>query len=94
MLKNENVNMRGRNATLEEIGKVSFYIDDLRLYLDTHPYCGEALYMIREYIEKRSKLMEEFTEKYGALEAYSIGCGDDWTWNESYMPWNTGEGGC
>ncbi|MEE0967917.1 MAG: spore coat protein CotJB [Clostridia bacterium] len=94
MLKNENANMRGRNSALDEICKISFYIDDLRLYLDTHPGCTEALEMIKEYMGKRKALMSEFTDKYGSIEAYMIGDSDSWKWNAGYMPWNTNEGGC
>lgn len=94
MLRPENVNSRNRNAALEEINKISFSIDELRLYLDTHPNCTEALEMIKEYMKQRRSLMDSFTEKYGSLEAYSIDCGDKWLWNSGYMPWENGEGGC
>ncbi|MBQ8004720.1 MAG: spore coat protein CotJB [Clostridia bacterium] len=94
MLRNENASSRSRNTALEEIGKLSFAIDDLRLYLDTHPNCTEALEMIKEYLGKRKILMDNFTEKFGALDAYGLVCGDSWVWNEGYMPWEAYEGGC
>ncbi len=94
MLNQNNFNSRNRNTALDEICKISFCIDDLRLYLDTHPSCTEALHMIKEYMEKRKALMSEFTEKYGSVEAYCIGDSAGWTWNAGYMPWATEEGGC
>ena len=89
----QNVNDRSRQTALEEICKVSFVIDELRLYLDTHPGCGEALTMIKEYMYQRKVLMEEFTEKYGSLEAYWVGDCDGWIWNDPPMPWDNYEGG-
>ena len=42
---------------------------------------------------RRRVLMESFTEKYGSLEAYSIGDCDGWVWNDPPMPWENNEGG-
>ena len=51
-------NMSTQRARLfEEIGKISFAIYELRLYLDTHPKCTEALGMIKEYMKKRHELL-------------------------------------
>ena len=35
--------MDDRNTLLKEIGEVSFFLDDLRLYLDTHPLEEKAM---------------------------------------------------
>ncbi len=91
---NMNMNSRNRNAALEEINRISFAIDELRLYLDTHPNCMEALEMIKEYMKTRHTLVAEFTKQYGPLVAYSINDSDKWLWNAGYMPWENGEGGC
>ena len=32
-----------RQELLNHIGKISFSMDDLRIFLDTHPNCSEAL---------------------------------------------------
>lgn len=93
MVRPDNMNSRNRNAAMEEINVISFAIDELRLYLDTHPNCTEALVMIREYMNKRHDMMKAFTEKYGSIEAYAINDGDKWLWNAGYMPWENGEGG-
>lgn len=92
MIRPDN-NMNSRNRAMEEINKISFAIDELRLYLDTHPNCTEALEMIREYMRQRHDMMMNFTEKYGSIEAYGINDGDKWLWNAGYMPWENGEGG-
>ncbi len=92
MLRQDN-NMYSRAKDLEEINKISFSIDELRLYLDTHPNCREALEMIKQYMKMRKELLDSFTEKYGPLDAYSINDSDKWLWNAGYMPWENGNGG-
>ena len=87
-------NMTSRNRAMEEINKISFTIDELRLYLDTHPNCREALEMIKEYMKKRHDLMMKFTENYDSIEGYSINAKNEkWLWNAGYMPWENGNGG-
>lgn len=90
-----NMNLgRARNAAFEEICMISFAIDELRLYLDTHPGCAEALSLIKEYMRRRRELLDSYTDKYGSIEAYSIGDEESWMWNYGYMPWNGMEGDC
>ena len=94
MLREEHASMRGREEALAEINKISFTIDELRLYLDTHPRCTEALVMIKEYMKKRHELMADFTRRYGSIVGYMINDEDEtWLWNSGFMPWENGEGG-
>ena len=46
-----------RMQLLQKINEVSFAVDDILLYLDTHPCCEDALAYYREQSEKRKKLM-------------------------------------
>ena len=45
--------MNNRYAEMAEMSKriseVGFYMDDLRLYLDTHPNCTEAIMLYNKY---------------------------------------------
>ena len=75
-----------RYADFKKINEVSFVLDDLRLYLDTHPACGEANEMYNVLSAVRKKLLEDYTEKYGPIEAYSPS-GRDWSWNRGNLPW-------
>ena len=84
-----------RAQLLQQINEVSFAVDDLLLYLDTHPCCEKGMALYREYAEKRKKLMKEYAECYGpltidnALETNA----DTWKWMEQPFPWER-EGGC
>lgn len=81
-----------RSSLYQKIGKISFAIDELRLYLDTHPYCREALAMMQAYRQERDALMNEYEQSGGSFAGYETAEGDAWTWNEGPMPWE-GENG-
>ena len=71
-----------RNSQLSRINEVSFAVDDMLLYLDTHPCDRKAL----EYCD---------AEKFGPL---TIDCTDQqesatWKWMEQPFPWEK-EGAC
>ena len=82
---------RARRAALDEVSKISFTIDELRLYLDTHPHCTEARQMIEHHCAHRARLVEEYTVQFGPIVAYKPGTESCWAWNEGPMPW---EGDC
>lgn len=54
---------------LLKIQKVSFVLDDLRLFLDTHPKDGEALEMMKNVSICRKKLLKEYAARYYPLTA-------------------------
>lgn len=75
-----------------KIQKVSFAMDDLRLYLDTHPCCEKGLEYFQKLKEMREKALKEYTKMYGPLVAYDVAECDVWQWNDGPMPWQLG--GC
>lgn len=76
-----------RKKLMSIITQASFAIDDVKLFLDTHPNCREAL----EYYEKAKKMrddaIEEYTKTFGPITAYNVNVESHWTWNEGPMPW-------
>lgn len=84
------VNQSGREsqgALFEAIRQVSFVMDDLCLYLDTHPYDREALAMFLGKQERRNALIDEYTEKYGPIRSCQINNDGTWSWANPPMPW-------
>ena len=75
-----------RRALFDEIGAVSFVMDELRLYLDTHPDCGEALSLFRECAERRRDLTSRYAEAFGPLDSYGVPS-DGWGWNRGPGSW-------
>ena len=77
----------GEGALMRKITEVSFAIDELRLFLDTHPDCAEALSAFDEKEGQRARLLDEYAQKYGGIEGYCPGTENGWRWNAAPMPW-------
>lgn len=82
---------KDRAIMIYEISEISFYIDDLRLFLDTHPNNTQALAMYNEFVMKRLVLIEEYVETYGPINSYSLNTDNSWKWVSYPWPW---EGVC
>lgn len=93
-MRDQNVS-GSRKQLLRKINEVSFAVDDLLLYLDTHPCCEKGLALYQEYAQKRRDLMKEYAECYGPLTiddaVYSKS--GTWKWMEQPFPWEK-EGVC
>lgn len=82
---------KNREQLLNFINETSFAIDDIILYLDTHPCDEQALACYQNYRELREKAVREYTKCYGPLLVDNVDADNFWTWIESPWPW---EGGC
>ncbi len=69
-----------RQELLNHIGKISFSMDDLRIFLDTHPNCSEALVRFNELAKKRDEHIYNNNV-----------CDEHWRWVDAPWPW---EGEC
>ena len=71
------------------INEVSFAINDMLLYLDTHPCDQRALDDIHQWVEERQKLLETYAKYFGPLTIDSTADtgGDSWTWVTQPWPW-------
>ena len=95
-------NCTSKKELLQFIDQVSFAIDDLLLFLDTHPIIARfprkekrALEYYSELSARRNELLEKYAKFYGPL---TIDTGNDsnlksWQWMEQPFPWEQ-EGGC
>lgn len=83
---------KNREKLIHCITEVSFYLDDLRLFLDTHPCDRDALAMYNEFQKRRMELIKEYEETYGPMRwyGYNNSC-DYWNWVKYPWPW---EGVC
>lgn len=93
-----------RVQLLKEIGEVSFMVNDLTLYLDTHPTDKEALQAFTDAAKRRKQLMETFAREYEPLTMNCV-CGETnnetdsytkypkqkhFTWCDGPLPWEGG----
>lgn len=65
----------------------SFVITETVLYLDTHPYCRQALRYYEKYRQLRAEAVKAYEEKYGPLTMYGNRCTDSWKWATEPWPW-------
>ncbi|MBP3040824.1 spore coat protein CotJB [Bacillaceae bacterium Marseille-Q3522] len=72
---------------LEEIQTVDFVIDELVLYLDTHPYDRQAIQQYNQFAHYSRQLKQHFETQYGLFQKGGINNRDDyWTWSGPW-PW-------
>lgn len=85
---------RKREEKMTEISTISFAINDLTLYLDTHPDCKEGLKLFKELLQKRLDLLAEFAGEFYPLTQISIVTGNPdcccYEWSNGPMPWEGG----
>lgn len=79
-------------SLLAFIDSVSFMLDDITLFLDTHPKCQEALESYNHYKHLRKQAVKEYTSLYGPLNDYEVNAENYWTWVNNPWPWERGCG--
>ncbi len=74
----------------KKIYEYDFAIHELVLFLDSHPTNRKALELIREYKQRRAKLVEEFEARFGAfvVNPSDAPATDCWEWIKSPWPWD------
>ncbi len=82
-----------RADLLNRINIVSFAVDDVKLFLDTHPHCQEALEYFEEYKCLRNNALKEYAKYYGPLTIDTTDSASNcWNWINEPWPWQ--RGGC
>ena len=91
---NPNQNQQ-REMLLKKINQVSFAVDDILLFLDTHPDCQEALDFYRQNVAIRKEALSEYARLYGPLtiDTADDSCSRSWEWIQQPFPWEM-KGGC
>ena len=86
---------KNREEMMSELAAISFALNDLTLYLDTHPDCPKGTALFYQLLEKRLTLLSEFAGKFYPLTQTSMITGNydqtQYGWPEGPMPW---EGAC
>lgn len=84
-----------REEMMAQLAAVSFAINDLTLYLDTHPDCPKGTALFYQLLKERLNLLTSFAEKFYPLTQTSMVTGDynqnQYGWGDGPMPW---EGAC
>lgn len=80
-----NCNSCSQKKLLKEIMALNFAINDLALYLDTHPEDQNVIRMHCEYSKKQIALTTEYQRLYGPLTINFTS--DSWDWIDEPWPW-------
>ena len=78
-----------RCSFLQQINEVSFAVNDMLLYLDTHPDDERALAFFTEVSDRRNQLLTEYARDYGPLTIDTVAktCEGLWKWSQQPFPW-------
>ncbi len=82
---------RTREQLMHIIEVSSFALDDLVLFLDSHPDCTEALELYNQQKAIRHQAIREYTDLYGPIDKYDVNTCQGWSWTATPWPW---EGEC
>ncbi len=78
-----------REEMLQNIRGLEFAINELALYLDTHPEDRKALCLHKKYCNELKILRDMYQKVYGPL-TITYPC-NKWRWLEEPWPWEGGE---
>ena len=79
------------NPLMKRVYETGFALDDIILYLDTHPTDVEALNYYHYMKSLRDEAVYNYEATYGPLFNYQVNSSDYWSWADGPWPW---EGGC
>ncbi len=84
--------MQSRSELIHQLSYIGFAMDDIRLFLDTHPGDTRAIELFNDYAKTYAALKQEYTDNYQPFTSYCRNNDDNmWLWNDFPMPW---EGDC
>lgn len=79
------------NGLLQTIYQAGFAMDDVNLFLDTHPCDRDALNYYHYVAKLRRDAMNAYKAQCGPLMMDQVEVCDYWNWVNNKWPW---EGGC
>ena len=78
------------NTALVELMALDFAVDELGLYLTTHPQDQEALQLYWSYIKLSEEGREKYKKTYGPLLQTDLTPEDGYAWLQDPWPWERG----
>ena len=79
--------MDTRNKLFDTIQKYGFALDEIRIYLDTHPNCKNGLEFFHKYKKLQNEAVSEYNRLYGPLTSEQVESNEHWTWVNEPWPW-------
>ena len=78
---------------MTELQALEFVVQELALYLDTHPSDAEAFELFRQYSALEKEARGAYVSANGPLFRSETADCKTYTWPQDPWPWNTAEGG-
>ena len=78
-----------RSRLLNKINENSFTVNDILLYLDTHPTDQEAMNYYHYVKQLNKEAVCAYEQAYGPLMINQVSS-DNWSWIKSPWPWEGG----
>lgn len=72
-----------KNDLMEKIMQYRFAVEEISLYLDTHPNDCDAVKRHNYFAAKAMELMDEYEKEYGGMLSIYSGSGCMWEWPDS-----------
>lgn len=85
--------MNYENELLKKVYETGFALDDIALYLDTHPTDQEAMNYYRWVQRENRGAVRAFEQTYGPLMIDGVES-NDWSWVSNPWPWEGGNRSC
>ncbi len=76
-----------RCECIRRVYELGFALDDLVLYLDTHPDCQQGLALFETLQEQYAAAVEWYEAEVGPLTPVGCSATDFWVWAESPAAW-------
>lgn len=77
--------MNNRKQSLAAVQAADFAVIETKLFLDTHPDCGEALEALSGYEAQAAQARAEYERMYGPLTCRYTPV--RWEWIDDPWPW-------
>ena len=87
-MEENSIKRNKKSELLKKIMSLNFAINDLVLYLDTHPNDLRAIEMHNDYSDKLIVLTAEYQKLYGTLTVNFMS--NSWDWIDEPWPWERG----
>lgn len=74
------------NQLMQKVYETGFAIDDILLYLDTHPTDRQAMEYYRYVQQANKEAVDAYERAYGPLMVTQVN-DDNWNWVNNPWPW-------
>ena len=83
-----NMENLGEKDAMKKVMELMFAVNDMVLYLDTHPGDRTAIDLHKKYVNQYEKAKKYYEDNYGPLSIYSSVSRGSWVYDK--WPWEGG----